>query len=257
MSIYIAGFSRPLNWFGLKFECRFCTSRILACTSGPKPSSGDDEITRYFLTETRMPCAYCWQEVGDENKSLHTSCCGRVLCLECQKKRGRVRCIYCPIMRESLASFSQVEDFSKSDDDFPPPYEPRLGSSHVSDNKNQLTGVMHYVRKDDSVHSVALKYQIPMEDVRKCNHLFSDHLLQGRNVIWIPNYAGPIKSNPDIEDERKSLLKRFQIKTKCVDYQIALAYMSANDFHVDKASVRYAGDVAWEKAHLKHSVGSL
>jgi hypothetical protein len=44
-------------------------------------------------------------------------------------------------------------------------------------------------------------------------------------------------------------LKRFQLMSKCVDYEMATIYMESSGWDIESAAEKYRDDLEWEKAH--------
>jgi len=82
--------------------------------------------------------------------------------------------------------------------------------------------------------------------------LYSDNLLLARQTMLIPGqyYQGPSHSAtpPDGEEEetRKSKLKRFQTKSKCVDVKMAEVYLDNAGWDEQKALDEWREDEKWE-----------
>ena len=137
----------------------------------------------------------------------------------------------------------------------PPPYTEGLcytGQPSQRSDAEKSSPCLHYVQPDDTVTSICLAYNVPIDKFRKINRLWADHTIIARNTVWIPDYYGPSKSRvPGIEFERKAAVKRFQIATKCIDYDHAKLVMEFSNYHFDKAVEMYKDDLAWEKSHQK------
>jgi len=77
--------------------------------------------------------------------------------------------------------------------------------------------------------------------------LYSDKDIYGRGYIHIPvvNWSGPLVKKDEVED-KKMLVKRFQIICKCVDVDESWSYMRRADFDLDQAVLEYTEDIQWE-----------
>lgn len=111
--------------------------------------------------------------------------------------------------------------------------------------------VLHFVRPKDTITSLSLLYRVPPAIIRSCNRLFSDHLLLARQAIIIPgtHYCGPsLSATPvggEAEETRKSKLKRFQIRTKCVNFEMAEFYLDDAGWDERKAEEKWWLDERW------------
>lgn len=113
--------------------------------------------------------------------------------------------------------------------------------------------------------SLSLLYKLPTQVIRNRNHLFSDHLLHARRTIKIPGqlYSGPSLSHPPTEEEqerdaRKSKLKRFQLKTKCIDFDSAKVYLEGSGWDEELATRNWLADEKWAKENpmIKRNMGN-
>jgi hypothetical protein len=108
--------------------------------------------------------------------------------------------------------------------------------------------VIHFVRATDTLPGLALLYNVPLGVLRSHNRLWSDHLLVARSAISIPasHYRGGSHSPAAEEgDDKKCLLKRFQITTKCVDVKMAEAYLDAAGGRLEEAVETWRADEGW------------
>ncbi|OZJ03412.1 hypothetical protein BZG36_03592 [Bifiguratus adelaidae] len=114
----------------------------------------------------------------------------------------------------------------------------------------ETVGAKHYVRSDDTLLSLAFKYNVDLHTLRTFNRLYHDNDLHARLYIIIPGYTGPsLSASRSPEDERKSIVKRFQILTKCIDPREAHYYVALHHYHLDRALEQYASDQRWEATH--------
>jgi hypothetical protein len=84
-------------------------------------------------------------------------------------------------------------------------------------------------------------YKVPVPEIRRANNLFgNDNLIHARHFILIPGYHGPSLSNEPEETEevemKKVALKRFQLVSKCVDYEMATIYMETSNWDIESVS---------------------
>ncbi|CAG8450866.1 13533_t:CDS:2 [Ambispora gerdemannii] len=124
----------------------------------------------------------------------------------------------------------------------------------TNDEKSEY-GVIHYVRKEDTLPGLAFKYGIGISDIRRANRLFDDNIF-ARTSLIIPNYFGPsLSEKQSKEDELKTLIKRFQLRSKCVDPTEAKYYMEQSNYNIDAATQAYRDDVLWEMQHPRQEKG--
>lgn len=98
--------------------------------------------------------------------------------------------------------------------------------------------------------SLSLHYNVPLPVLRAHNRLFSDPLLSARQAITIPaGYYGGASVSPAAEEgsDRKALVKRFQLRTKCVDAKMAEAYIDAAEGEggFEEAVKQFCEDEGW------------
>ncbi|KAL8807675.1 MAG: hypothetical protein Q9223_004239 [Gallowayella weberi] len=121
--------------------------------------------------------------------------------------------------------------------------------------------VLHFLDPtQDTISSLALRYDIPPGTLRMKNNLFADHLLAARKTILIPGefYKGGVSLSPqpiDGEEEeiRKSRIRRWMVTCKVSDYDIALLYLNQAKYDVDAAVEAYLADEQWEQEHPMES----
>jgi len=122
--------------------------------------------------------------------------------------------------------------------------------------------VIHYIRATDTLPTIALQYNLPLPLLHSHNRIFSDHLLHGRRSVDIPSppYVGPSLSPApeDMEGEgRKAAAKRFQLKTKCLDADVAQVYLLEAQWDEELATKNWEMDEKWVKDNpmLERSMG--
>lgn len=186
-------------------------------------------IQRMKTTPARS-CVSCYGYDDSLKGTVPTPCCGRFVCGLCARRNPRLveTCILCQLpiphdLRDSLPGYDEyLPGYQPDDDDDTTPRTTDTKSNH---EKSPLgykeIGVQHFVRKEDSVASLSLSYNVPASTIRKANHLFSDTLLQGRSFILVPGATRSLSDRPGEEDVRKGKLKRFMVAVKCTDYDMA------------------------------------
>lgn len=174
----------------------------------------------------------------------HLYCCGRSICSKClnQNKRYETYCPYCQITTEpSLLpqglkdppAYSTLEDVrpsqiqANSEDDELPPYYSHPATQPPPEkaaDEEPAPDVLHFLTPNDSIHSLALAYGVPMTILRKVNNVYSDHLLQGRRTILIPGeyYKGGVSLSPrpiegEEEEAKKQKVRRWMVGCKVAE----------------------------------------
>ena len=144
---------------------------------------------------------------------------------------------------------------------------------------------MHFLDpSQDTIPSLALRYRVPQDALRRKNGLFADHLLAARKTILIPGefYKGGTSLSPqplesEEEEIRKSKIRRWMVACKVSEYvghhflhrdlksactadclpctfirsryEIALLYLQQAKYDLDAAVEAYLADEKWEKEH--------
>ncbi|KAI4259027.1 MAG: hypothetical protein LQ352_000924 [Teloschistes flavicans] len=106
--------------------------------------------------------------------------------------------------------------------------------------------VLHFISPaQDTISSLALRYAVPPNALRKKNNLYADHLIAARRAILIPGefYKGGVSLSPqpiDGEEEelRKSKIRRWMVTCKVSDYNIALLYYADDPYKCDALLTR-------------------
>ncbi|KAG0633480.1 hypothetical protein HOY80DRAFT_624916 [Tuber brumale] len=215
----------------------------------------------------RIHCSTCTYSVDHQKSdSRHLNCCGRIVCGDCIAKNPRFG-IYCPFC-QSPCPKRDGDGGGEAEREtpfrpLPPPYTPAAPSPPPPSYRYSTTGgVIHYVRAADTLPTIALQYSLPLPLLRSHNRIFSDHLLHGRRSVDIPSppYVGPSLSPApeDIEGEgRKAATKRFQLKTKCLDADVADIYLQEAGWDEELAAKDWEMDERWVRDNpmLERSVG--
>ena len=152
-----------------------------------------------------------------------------------------------------------------------------------------LIELTHHLTVSETVASVSLAYRISPQAIRRHNALYSDSLLPARRTLSIPlkysclppstfqdSRTGDLKSlspqpveNKE-EREWKAAVRRFMVKAKCADYELAECYLrqaralrnaeksndpeqegidQSKDKLVQEALEMWIADNEWELAH--------
>ncbi|KAK4163513.1 thiamine biosynthetic bifunctional enzyme [Cladorrhinum sp. PSN259] len=203
-------------------------------------------------------------------------CCSRIICGDCIDKTPRFL-TYCPYCQTSgrISSSASSSSASRSRLTSPPPYSPppsvttspppyTLSSaappiqdlkSSSSSSSSSCESIVHFLLPTDSISSLSLLYNIPPPLLRKHNNLPSDHLLFARSTILIPpGYGTQTSHSPQpIESEaellRKTKIRKFMVKCKESDYDVAVTYLQGSGYDLEEACSRYHEDEEWEKGN--------
>lgn len=55
-----------------------------------------------------------------------------------------------------------------------------------------------------------------------------------------------------MQSEEENVLKRFQVRTKCVEIEVAKVYLDQSGWDLEKAVERWKEDERWEETHDLH-----
>lgn len=112
----------------------------------------------------------------------------------------------------------------------PPPYssldEKSDSNEKVYPSLGHAEDVLHFVdHREDSILSLALRYGVPPDALRRRNGLYADHLLAARKTILIPGeyYKGGVSLSPrplegEEEEMRKAKVRRWMVACKVPEY---------------------------------------
>ncbi|KIW05060.1 uncharacterized protein PV09_04215 [Verruconis gallopava] len=225
-------------------------------------------------------------------------CCVRAICARCTTDNPRFQ-TYCPFCQISLMPTALPQGLKD-----PPPYAPPADDldgeegyessipdsmftstyselpqysdlyqrpQWLSEKQSQVgEDVLHFVDPvNDSVNTLAIRYGVPADAIRKKNGIFQDNLLAGRKTILIPGeyYKGGISLSPqpiDGEEEelRKSKIRKWMVACKVHDvppkyrYDVAILYLKQADYNLDAAIRTYKEDEEWaEKNPMQKDKG--
>jgi hypothetical protein len=129
-------------------------------------------------------------------------------------------------------AYSTLENVRSTDQsgghgDEPPAYSATSDQPSISEKQQKdepAPDVLHFLTKDDSMHSLSLAYGVPINALRTTNNMYSDGLLQGRRTILIPGeyYKGGVSLSPrpiegEEEEARKTMVRRWMVSVKCAE----------------------------------------
>jgi len=171
------------------------------------------------------------------------NCCGRWVCGRCVRRNRRFTeyCPYCPLPLGYEAAAAEQEEapgFVAGESD----------GKRGEGKEQQQEDVVHFVRPTDTMAGLSLRYGVPLAVLRSHNRLFADSLLSARRTVAIPagHYAGASASPAAAEGSgRKARVKRFQLRTKCVDARMAEAYLASAAGGFEGAVTQYLEDEEW------------
>lgn len=171
-----------------------------------------------------------------EKPPLHerrTECCGRAICTRCisDNPRFATYCPFCGISEVpstlpqgprdpppySPPNRSLSEDVApRPPDDELPPYDD-LEQSVIPPEKSSepAPDVLHFVNPStDSATSLSLRYGVPIDAFRRCNNLYSDHLMLARRTVLIPGefYKGGVSLSPRPVEGEEEEIRRMKVR---------------------------------------------
>ncbi|TPX32360.1 hypothetical protein SmJEL517_g04511 [Synchytrium microbalum] len=117
----------------------------------------------------------------------------------------------------------------------------------------RIPGVVHYVIKNETLWGIAISYGIDVNTIKLANRLMSDDIYSVGS-LFIPGATVSKRAFPDEEEVRRSLVKRFQLISKCTDVHESTSYVSRCGYDVGKALEEYWSDLNWE---VKQGGGSV
>lgn len=97
---------------------------------------------------------------------------------------------------------------------------------------------------------------MPAAVLRRHNNLTSDHLLSARRTVLIPgsHYPSGVSLRPrpaegEEEEARRAKVRRWMVRCKCADYDVAEMYLAQGGYDLDAAVGRHLDDERWERDH--------
>lgn len=212
--------------------------------------SSDEACCTCATLLSSLPPSY--DEKTEKPSPIHErrlECCGRAICSRCVTDNPRFA-TYCPFCQVSTAPSALPQGLRD-----PPPYEEgesraanvtagshesngdelpsynSLDARPVVDDKTSRSNdepapdVLHFVNPDqDSIPTLAIRYGVPINALRRTNGLFSDNLLAARRTILIPGefYKGGISLSPrpvegEEEEIRKGKVRKWMVACKVAE----------------------------------------
>lgn len=170
-------------------------------------------------------------------------CCNRTICARClnQNKRYETYCPYCQIttapsslpqgLRDppAYSSLQQPQANAPQDasgEDDLPPYDAGSYTGNVSEKGGVAPAedVLHFVAPGESMKSLALAYDVPIDALRKTNNIYSDHLVQARKTLLVPGeyYKAGVSLSPrplesEEEEIKKNKVRRWMMACKVAE----------------------------------------
>ncbi|KAK6539960.1 hypothetical protein TWF694_008794 [Orbilia ellipsospora] len=246
--------------------CSTCQKLLHNVNRQALPNNGDSEkrhpVSFFDYDEKTLDYGDGKGRLEKPSPHYQSDCCGRYVCALCAQKNPRFikYCPFCPIKHSR--STTDVNDTTLSDPTLPPPYSPTASTATATDlppaYSTSLPPLLHHLHPSDSITTLSLRYSIPPSVLRSHNRLYADSLLSGRSYILIPReyYSGPSLSPNPVQSVEESTLKRFQVWTKCVEYDIAKIYLEESGWDFDKAVERWEADESWERINGASSSSS-
>ncbi|KAI9104069.1 hypothetical protein DFS34DRAFT_606852 [Phlyctochytrium arcticum] len=124
----------------------------------------------------------------------------------------------------------------------------KSGDGPLGEDGLPLPGVRHYITSSDTLVGLSFKYGADIQNIRRANKLFTDDVI-ARQYLFIPYATVSHQPRPSLDDIHKTLVKRFQIITKCVDTAEAWSYLRQNEFGLEAALEQYWEDLKWEREY--------
>jgi hypothetical protein len=109
---------------------------------------------------------------------------------------------------------------------------------------------LHRVGINETFVGIAIKYNTTTSVLKKLNRTLTDTNLISHRTIKVPFKYGSVQIVNNSKDvELKRAVKRFQILTKCTDYDESLFYVSDSNLDVGSAVNHFRNDITWEKSN--------
>ncbi|TVY62871.1 hypothetical protein LSUE1_G008180, partial [Lachnellula suecica] len=132
-------------------------------------------------------------------------------------------------------------------------------------NTQPAEDVLHFLNHStDNLTSLSLRYGVPIHALRKTNNITSDHLLLARRTILIPGefYRGGVSLSPrpiegEEEERRKGIVRKWMVRCKVADYDVALLYLEQANYDLEMAVGVYMDDERWEREHPMKGKGKM
>ncbi|CAN9079118.1 unnamed protein product [Alternaria alternata] len=198
-------------------------------------------------------------------------CCDRAICARCLTDNPRFQ-NYCPYCQISTGPSALPTHGLRDPPTYSPPDEQQAGdelppySAHnalqpplekTNSDAENAPDVLHFVdQNNDSILSLSLRYGVPADALRRTNNLYADHLLAARRTVLIPGefYKGGVSLSPrplegEEEEIKKTKLRKFMVRCKVAEYDVALLYLEQADYNLEHAITAYKADEEWEKEH--------
>ncbi|KAK7751618.1 hypothetical protein SLS62_006444 [Diatrype stigma] len=220
----------------------------------------------------RYDAAAAFEEKKPLPEDRRLGCCGRVdnarfsaYCPYCQiSERGSSSSVLPPNLKDPPSYTSSIA--TKPREPPPPPYtasadDPPQPSPSAPEPKAQnppsppprSEDTLHFLQlPDDTVASLSLRYGVSAAALRRANRLHSDHLLAGRRTVVIPGGGASLSPRPvegEAGERRARALRRWMVRCKVADYDVALLYLGQAAYDLEAAVAAYLADEAWEREH--------
>lgn len=182
-----------------------------------------------------------------EKPTLHErrlECCNRAICARCTTDNPRFQ-NYCPFCQVSVKPSPLGPQGLRDPPAYSPPPDSKVwaekpaaddGLPAYSARPAVAAGsgqdVVHFVDpRNDSIHTLSIRYGVPPNALKRANGLFSDHLIAARRTIIIPGeyYKGGVSLSPrplegEEEEARKGKVRKWMVACKAAEYVSILAH---------------------------------
>ncbi|GAA5946551.1 hypothetical protein JCM3765_000291 [Sporobolomyces pararoseus] len=122
-------------------------------------------------------------------------------------------------------------------EELPPAYQEGETLSELKNNDNGKREQcnIHYIKPDETLVGLSLKYGVEGPLLCQMNRLpistlsTTPHLVHTLPFLLLPPHAAPSTSTtpllPPAEERRRLIIRRFQVQTRCADYNVAKCYI--------------------------------
>lgn len=118
--------------------------------------------------------------------------------------------------------------------------------------KHEKNFVVHEVQPSDTLLGLAVKYQVPVLEIKKENKLWKDEDISAHKTLVIPKDKVLQKQEEaELQQQRTHCLEGFSRKTGCEDSEVVTRYLEASCWNVTKAIQNYQRDQEKEENRKK------
>jgi len=179
-----------------------------------------------------------------------TPCCNRDICNDCLAKTQR-----CPVCRSDLhPKLTKVQDPWEIDTDRVnsvngPSTSAAAEASSIREVFIADDSPYHTITPEDTLVGISLKYNIPVDEIKKANKMFSSNVQERKKLLIPGKGSGQVRPKTENEQvfERRNKLKEFQRLTG-TELPEGKYYMEEANYDLEAAKTQYQQDVAWERS---------